>query len=607
MAVPVFDSRDTAYKTPFGALPEGGSVVFTLRPPREAGLFGASLLYTQEGADGEQAQPMLWTGLEGDRDVFSLELSFGDFTGLVRYRFRLDGPGGPDLLGRGGPDEPWQLTVFAPQETPRWFGEGVTYHIFPDRFRRSRAPEALPAGRIFRPDWGGAPEYRPDGAGEIKNCDFFGGDLAGIASELDYLAALGVETIYLCPIFEAAENHRYGTADYESIDPLLGTEPDFRLLCEAAHARGMRVLLDGVFNHTGAISRYFNADGRYGDLGAAQSKDSPYFDWYRFSDWPRVYDAWWGIRSLPAVREESESYRRYIFGGKDAIVRRWLRAGADGWRLDVADELPDDFIAAIRGAAKEEKADAFLLGEVWEDASSKVSYGVRRRHVLGGHLDGVMNYPFRTALLDFLRGGDASRFRDAMDTLRENYPPDIFFSCMNSLGTHDTPRILTLLGLSGGVPETREARAAHRLSAQEHEHGAALLRLAAVVQYAFPGSPSLYYGDEAGLEGFEDPFNRRCYPWGGEDETLLSLFRRLGRARRESAPLRRGALRWLRAEGGLLAFSRTFGEETATAAVNRDDAPAALLLPEGARRDVLTGARLSGKIILPPRSGILLT
>jgi glycosidase len=206
---------------------------------------------------------------------------------------------------------------------------------------------------VLRPDWGGTPEYLPDGAGNVTNRDFFGGDLAGITSKLDYLAALGVETIYLCPIFEAAENHRYGTADYEAIDPLLGTGADFRALCEAAHGRGMRVLLDGVFNHTGAVSRYFNADGRYPDTGAAQSKTSPYFDWYRFSDWPAEYDAWWGVKSLPAVNEESESYRRYIFGGQESIVRRWLRAGADGWRLDVADELPDDFIAALRRAARE--------------------------------------------------------------------------------------------------------------------------------------------------------------------------------------------------------------------------------------------------------------
>ena len=363
----------------------------------------------------------------------------------------------------------------------------------------------------------------------MRNRDFFGGDLAGVREKLGYLRGLGVDTLYFCPIFEAPENHRYGTGDYEKIDPMLGTEADFRALCTDAHALGMRVVLDGVFNHQGFVSRYFNGDGSYESVGAVQSQDSPYYPWYHFSHWPDKYDSWWGIYSLPAVNEADPSYRRYIFGGADSIIRRWLAAGADGWRLDVADELPDDFIHGIHAAARQAKPEAVIIGEVWEDGSNKIAYGVRRRHILGGHCDGLMNYPFRNALLSFLLGEDAFRFWQAMETLRENYPPFAWRSAMNFLGTHDTPRILTLLGTGGdGREHDKDWRAAFRMSPGQYALGKARLKLGALVLFAFPGSPMVYYGDEAGLEGFEDPFNRRTYPWGREDGELLAWYAALG-------------------------------------------------------------------------------
>ena len=279
------------------------------------------------------------------------------------------------------------------------------------------------------------------------NRDFFGGNLSGITEKLDFLADLGVETLYLCPIFRSAENHRYSTADYETIDPLLGTEADFRTLCDAAHARGMRVLLDGVFSHTGSASRYFQ--------DATRSQTSPFSPWYQWKHWPDDYHCWWGVPSLPTLDKDCPSCRQYLYGDENAIVRRWLRAGADGWRLDVADELPDSFIAGLRQAVEQENPNAMVLGEVWEDGSNKIAYGVRRKHLLGGHLDGLMNYPFRTAALDYLLGGDAAAFRSALEVLREHYPPFAFHNAMNFLGTHDTPRILTVLGL--GTAEATEA------------------------------------------------------------------------------------------------------------------------------------------------------
>ena len=419
-------------------------------------------------------------------------------------------------------------------------------------------------------------------------------------------------TLYLNPIFEAASNHRYDTGDYRAIDPLLGTEADFRALCTAAHQRGMRVILDGVFNHTGSNSRYFNAEGYYPEPGAAQSQNSEYYNWYSFHPWPSDYDAWWGVKTLPAVNEAQPAYRDFIFGDQDSVVRHWLRCGADGWRLDVADELPGDFIEGIRSAIDAEKPGAYLLGEVWEDGSNKIAYSQRRRYLLGRQVHGLMNYPFRTALLDFLRGGDAAVFRDSMETSRENYPPFAFYGAMNFLGTHDTARILTLLGAEG-TPKTKAERAAYRLSPTELARGLAKLRLAGMLLYSFPGSPTLFYGDEAGMQGFEDPLNRGAFPWGSEDAALTDFFRTLGQLRRTRESLRSGALRYLLAQGGALAIEREHGGERTVTALNAGDAPADLTLAWNAptAQDAMTGQRflvIDGKahLTLPPLNGVIL-
>ena len=587
-----FNSRDPRFKQPYGAVPSGTQVRLTLRPRRCYG-FSRGELTARFEFDGNRTVriPMFWTGLDLDRDCFTCTLPTGDYVGLVWYAFRLEG-----LDGRAMELGEYQLTVYDGAETvPAWFGEGVTYQIFPDRFRRSRVPDptGMVGGRSVHTGWEEEPVYRPDEHGEIRNRDFFGGDLAGVMEKLPYLKALGVETIYFCPLFEAAENHRYGTGDYEKIDPMLGTNEDFSALCRQAHALGMRVLLDGVFNHSGYVSRYFNGDGSYpGPVpGAAQSQDSPYYPWYTFSHWPDRYDSWWGIYSLPAVNESDPTYLDYIIRGENSIVRRWLRAGADGWRLDVADELPDAFVHALHQAARQTRPDAVVIGEVWEDGSNKIAYGVRRRHILGGHCDGLMNYPFRAGVIHYLLYQDAGQFMQSMETLRENYPPWAFHSAMNSLGTHDTPRILTLLGTgSTGQDHDRDWRARFRLSPEQRALGVARLKLASLILYTFPGSPTVYYGDEAGMEGFEDPFNRRTYPWGREDRELVDWFAALGKARQGLDCLRRGELRFLRAEGPVLAFSRSVEGQTAVAAVNAGTGWERLVLPWGVQ-DYFQGRR----------------
>ena len=609
----IFDPRDLNFKNPYGAVPSGTVVCFTLRPPRAGGFSRGRLTARFESRNNEeQIIPLPWVDSQLGVDQFRGTLDVGTYVGLVWYSFVLEG-----LDGRRAELGPYQLTVYQGEEAvPTWFGEGMTYQIFPDRFCRSRIPDptGLVGGRTVHQNWEDEPVYRPDEHGEIRNRDFFGGDFQGVISKLDDLKDLGVETLYFNPIFEAAENHRYGTADYDRIDPMLGCNEDFSRLCEEAHRRGMRVMLDGVFNHTGFVSRYFNGDGFYPDVGACQSWDSPYRSWFQFIRWPDQYESWWGIYSLPAVNESDPSYRRFIFGDEDSVVRRWLRAGADGWRLDVADELPDDFVAGIHAAARAEKPSAVVIGEVWEDGSTKVAYGVRRKHILGGHCDGLMNYPLRSAILSYFSGGKAEDFVSGMETIRENYPPFAFYSAMNSLGTHDTPRILTLLGAGGERrDQSRDWRANFRLERDALRLAKERLRAAALLLFCFPGSPTVYYGDEAGMEGFEDPFNRRTYPWGHEDQELLAWFKQLGALRKTHPALRRGTIRYVAAEGPLLAFARADDGEEILCVCNAGDGPVTLPLP-GNTASVLVGSPALApleedegvQITLPPRSGAAL-
>ena len=617
----VFDSRSESCKKPYGAVPCGTAVSYTVRPLRREG-WSRCVLVTQREFSGQTAELELpCTGQDGDRNRFSGIFSAPAEPELVWYWFRLFREDGSSILldrsgYHGGENvQGWQLTVYEESSTPAWFGCGVVYQIFPDRFCRLELPD--PAGmvgsRTIHENWSNLPDWRPDAQGEVRNCDFFGGSLQGILSKLDDLADFGVTVLYLNPVFESASNHRYNTADYRAIDPMLGTEDDFHHLCQEAKRRGIRVILDGVFNHTGSQSRYFNADGFYSDTGAAQSPASPYYHWYSFHPWPADYDAWWGIRTLPAVREDAPEYRDFIIRGQDSVVRHWLRAGASGWRLDVADELPDDFIGEIRTAMEETAPDSFLLGEVWEDATTKIAYSMRRRYLLGQELHGVMNYPFRTALIAYLLGGDADEFRETLESLRENYPPHAFYSLMNFLSTHDTPRILTVLG-ADHVPGSKEERAVFRLSPARRQLGLKRLRLAALVLFTFPGAPTVYYGDEAGMEGWEDPFNRAGYPWGQEDSELKSFFSKLAHLRREQPALQTGQLHWRWTAGSLLVFARELDGQLLTTVVNAADTPQTLTLPwfGDTARDLLSSEALSpADNVLPltllPHQGLLLT
>ena len=572
----LYNSQDTQYKTPFGVLTTDEACTLHIRVPREIEPRYVQLVLEKDDGNPASEFPFVWAGGDGEYELFKCEFSLS-CKGLYFYWFRITGNNGTFRLFKDGDStnmesgDCWQLSVVPADFTvPRAFQGQVMYQIFPDRFCRVGDCDLTDKLRPFRlrEDWGGMPEFRPDPeTGEILCNDFFGGNFKGIESKLDDLFALGVRVLYLNPVSMAFSNHRYDTADYKRPDPMLGTEDDFRSLCAAAHRLGMKIILDGVYSHTGCNSVYFDKFGVFGNGAVSRGQDSPYYRWYNFRRFPDQYDSWWGFATLPNVNELEESYLDYIIRDADSVIAHWLNLGADGFRLDVADELPDEFIRRFKGRLRQLKPDALLLGEVWEDASNKSAYSVRRRYFTDGELDSVMNYPWRTAIIRFVRGeDDGESLGERIMTISENYPKQVLHALMNSLGTHDTARILTtLIGDFGG---DREAQSQVRLSWEERERGLERLRQAAFLQYTLPGSPCIYYGDEAGMEGCKDPFNRGCYPWGREDGRFLELFRDLGQLKNNSPALQLGSVRVVDAGNGRIAFLREYEGQRLLCCVN---------------------------------------
>ena len=613
-----FNSRDLQYRAPFGAVAEHTAVTLRVCMPRDWGCRAVTLSVLQD--DGpEQVIACAWDGMCGDAHEWWAVRFTPDRAGLYWYAFHVEVAMGDGWLVRQAdgtaaysPDEEgtrWQLTCYeAGFTTPDWLAGGILYQIFPDRFAHSgKAKEGVPTDRVCHTTWDEAPEWRPDANGRVRNNDFFGGDLKGIEQKLDYLQSLGVTCVYLNPIFESHSNHRYDTADYSRIDPILGDEADLRALAAAAKKRGIRLMLDGVFSHTGADSIYFNREGRYDGVGAYNSMHSPYAEWYHFTRWPNEYGSWWGFDTLPEVEETSPAFMEYI-NGEDGIVAHWLRAGASGWRLDVADELPDAFLDALRHRVKATDPNALVLGEVWEDASHKESYGHRRRYLLGRQLDSVMNYPFRDAVFGFLLGGDSDGFIHRVWDVVENYPPQTLRLLMNHIGTHDTERALTVLGGEPSNGRGRPWQAEQSLSDKQRAVGLRRLQLATLLQFALPGVPCIYYGDEAGLEGYRDPFNRGTYPWGREDEGLLAWYRALGACRGAAPALAQGgfapvATGW----SDVVCFVRRQGEQALLCAVNRGTEERQMFLPSdfGAATICVGDGKVVGHtLVLPPLSGV---
>ncbi len=568
-----FNSRDNYFKKPFGAIEKKSDITFRILVSRRIGAMKVSIVFEGER---EFRLPLSFSGSQGIYEEYTVTAKIEN-EGLYFYRFEIENINKETLyIGKnynGNAEisaiaQWWKLTVYENNfdASKAFIGQNI-YQIFPDRF--------CSVGKLNTENhkniksWGELPNHIREADGTLDTSDFFGGNLKGIKSKLAYLKELGIGIIYLNPIFEAASNHRYDTGNYEKIDTLLGDEDDFRDLCSEAEKYGIKIILDGVFSHTGADSKYFNKYGNYETVGAYQSQNSEYSSWFKFANWPDEYDCWWGVKILPETKEEEPSYLSYITGN-DGIARKWLRAGASGWRLDVADELPDEFLVKFREAVKEENKEALIIGEVWENAADKISYDQRRRYLHGHQLDSVMNYVFRNAVITFIQDGDAEKIKNTVLEICEDYPAPVLHSLMNFLGTHDTERIINILGSEQKVC------------------------LAYALLAFLPGLPTIYYGDEVGMEGGKDPLNRQCFPWDKENREVLSFFKKINNARLKLQCLKNGDFIPVIVEKDLFGFYRSNKDEKCLFIINISSENKQLpdYIEEG--KDFFTGNIISG-------------
>ena len=555
----LFNSFDPYFKQPFGAVRAGQTVRLSLCIPEELGYVDPHLVLKKEGKfDVPVYYRMNFDGQTPRQNHFSVEVPLND-PGLYFYYFDLYTDfrrivRGPDNCGviSWQDGESWQITVYEQDfETPESIKGKVFYQIFPDRFCEGVENKPMPfADRIYQADKHAEPFWQPNEVGGHLNEDYFGGDLKGIQQKLPYLHEMGVDFIYLNPIFEAHSNHRYNTADYLNVDPLLGTNEDFEALCTAAKKYGIGIVLDGVFSHTGSDSRYFNREGRYGEGGAYRDPNSPYRCWYDFGpQYKDGYRSWWGFETLPEVDEETPSYVEFITG-PGGVIDTWLRRGAAGFRLDVADELPDEFIEKVRAAVKRVSPEKFLLGK---------------------GLDSVMNYPFKNAVLDFVKGKPAEQAMTEILTICEHYPAPAMDTALNFLSTHDTERALTVIADEPANGRGRAWQSGRCVTGDAYEEGLLRLRMAYAIIYTLPGVPCLYYGDEIAMQGYRDPFNRAFFRWDAHEQRLRPVLAQLAQLRHTCEAFRTGQLRVLRAEDGILHYQRVGKVETAEIIVNRTE------------------------------------
>ena len=625
-----FDSRAAADKAPFGAVPAGTLIDFALTAA--AGVDSLTLVVEKRRLEGNQEVlaytevarvPMIksasatsterWTAAHRFADVavygYWFEARIGGRLVVVQnnsdavFWTREKGSGGhgavADKPAATGTVRRFRQTVFgADFKVPDWAPDAVYYYIFPDRFRNgNKANDPKPGlDRYHRhtvelhPSWLDKP-YRPgsgDGSDSVFNNDFFGGDLAGIIQKLDYIKDLGANTIYMTPVFRAASNHKYDTADYKHIDPAFGSVEDFVRLTQEAARRGIRVITDTSLNHTGSDSIYFNRYGNFNSRGAFEGgkprPESPYAGWYRFDasqqDADKQFKGWVGVTDLPELDKASPGWRDFAYGAPDSVTRLWLDRGASGWRMDVAPWVPDDFWREWRKVVKVQKPDALTVAETWFDAS---------KYFLGDMFDSTMNYIFRNTVQDYAAGGKAAVLYRQIELMREAYPPQAFYALMNLLSSHDQARALHVFGWH----DDTEDAATIALAKQR-------LKLAVFFQMIFPGAPSVYYGDEVGVTGGDDPYNRATYPWadlgGKPDEALLADFKKLIRMRHDHPVLRRGSIAApLFVDDHVVVLARRLGNTWAITATNNASTPqtVSLALPEGLPpgelRDVLGG------------------
>jgi cyclomaltodextrinase / maltogenic alpha-amylase / neopullulanase len=598
----LFDSRSRAHKSPFGAIAAGTQIDFAVSA--SPGFDKVILVLERRRLEGNQdvLEYLDWQRVpmdkaqDGGRERWSATQRFAD-VGIYGYWFEAEvgdrkfvlqnnttalhwtrekGVGGlasvAPLPAKTNGIRRFRQTVYAADfQVPAWAADAVYYYVFPDRFRNGDKSNDPQPGRDryqnhdveFHKNWNDKP-YRPgsgDGSDAVYNNDFFGGDLAGIIKKLDYIKALGANTIYMTPIFKAASNHKYDTADYKQVDPAFGSDADFERLTREARKRGLRVLPDTSLNHVGSDSIYFNRFSNYGESGAFQNGKinaaSPYASWFSFDatqlEADKQFKGWVGVGDLPELNKASPAFRQFAYGAADSVMKLWLDRGASGWRMDVVPWVPDDFWREWRKAIKTHKPDAITVAETWFDAS---------KYFLGDMFDSTMNYIFRNAVLDYVGGGKAQDLVNQLEHLREAYPPPAFSALMNLVSSHDQARALYVLGWKDDVADPTTITLAKQR-----------LRLATFIQMTSPGAPAIYYGDEVGVTGGEDPLNRATYPWadrgGKPDQAMLAEFQKLTQLRRDHAVLRQGSSQApLFVDAHVVVFARRLGDQWALMAVN---------------------------------------
>ena len=561
----IYNPLDKNYKSIIGACSESDKIKFRVK-----GDFDSVFMMLKK--DGENDYTLI--KMDKEEEYFSIELQFS--VGLYFYHFELSNGRyiccselkNGVILDR---IEDFQLTSYSNDfSTPDWFKGGVIYQIFPDRFYSFNKDKKVPNYKILRKDWGGIPTYLPNEKGEVLNNDFFGGDINGIISKLDYLKDLGISVIYLNPIFEAYSNHRYDTGNYFNIDSLLGDLNDFKNLISECKNRNINVVLDGVFNHVGADSIYFNKYSNYDSCGAYNSKISPYYNWFNFTNYPNEYESWWGIKTLPAINENDAEFQEYITG-INGVIAYYTKLGVAGWRLDVVDELPSEFVKKIRNACKVINKDSIVIGEVWEDASNKISYGNRREYFQGRELDSVMNYPLKNAIIDFVLNKDCNKLLQVIYTQLDHYPKIVLDCLMNMLSTHDTFRILSALSGEDFSFKTKTEQSSFRIDLSKIESAILNVKIASLIQFTLYGVPSIYYGDEIGMQGLTDPFNRGCFEWDNINNELLDWFKFLSKTRKEFSAFVDGETQIIYANKGVFLFKRVSKNSEILVGVNLSD------------------------------------
>lgn len=561
-----FDSRNPDCKSPFGSVEQDREMTFRIFVKDGVYVQNVELQIFEDGNDVPYVFPMSFSCKRGNESEFFTKISIVK-VGLYWYRFLFRTENGD--VYKDNDSKMYQFTVYGKKyDTPDWAKGGIIYHIFVDRFNKGEDKNAKFEKNGVLKKWGEEVTI-VDSDGVFRANDFYGGNFQGIIDKLDYLKDLGVNIIYLSPIFKSSSNHRYDTGDYEKVDELLGDETKFGELIEKAEQKGIGIMLDGVFNHTGADSKYFNKFGNYPTLGAYQSQESEYYDWFDFYKFPDEYHCWWGITVTPTVSQRAKSFREMI-AGKKGIIEKWTKLGVKGWRLDVVDELREDFVKDIRKAVKKNNSQAVLIGEVWEDASNKVAYSYRRHYFQGEELDGVMNYPFKEATLAYALGGSADSFIETVSAIVENYPRQSLDTTMNLIDSHDTARALSVLSGIDMSGTDKAYRRDFRMSGDIYELARKRLILASAIQFMLPGIPSIFYGDERGMQGYEDPLCRRTVDWNNCDEEIFAHYKKLGSIRKKYNAQMRGDTYFERADG-LLVLCRKSGKKIIKTVVNNTD------------------------------------